>query len=456
MNRKSFFKHLSLLGASMGIFARAAEAAKAKITKKETPFSFDKKIFKLGKHTICVDIPKQYESKIKDLKIELRCENQRFDKLLKPIINKDKLELNVEFTREGRYTICFFDPTNKKRSPKIAFALIRIFALKDDLYGLIPLKGDTHIHTTNSDGKHSPIEVALRCYEVGLDYQAISDHRYWKTSDDMKNQLGKYGTSMSFYHAEECHFAVSHIQNLGGKQGLTDYVNAHKAEFDKRVADHIKTLPSDMHDAVKNEVALVEVQCQIIRELGGIAVYNHPYWYSGTRFNASDEIVDAVCARKNFDAYEFVNFCCQDLSTSLSNAKYTELCNEGIKYPIIGATDAHNIKRQGYGYTIAFAKSNTWSDVRDAIMNFRSLAVCDTTYGECYPNGRERMMYGDRRLINYAHFLAKEYFPMHSLLVIEEGKLLKEILEKGETPERLAKLNEASNKAKSLWKSILG
>ena len=31
MNRKSFFKHLSLLGASFGIFARAAEAAKAKI-----------------------------------------------------------------------------------------------------------------------------------------------------------------------------------------------------------------------------------------------------------------------------------------------------------------------------------------------------------------------------------------------------------------------------------------
>ena len=32
MNRKSFFKHLSLLTASAGIFARAAEAAKAGIS----------------------------------------------------------------------------------------------------------------------------------------------------------------------------------------------------------------------------------------------------------------------------------------------------------------------------------------------------------------------------------------------------------------------------------------
>jgi hypothetical protein len=170
----------------------------------------------------------------------------------------------------------------------------------------------------------------------------------------------------------------------------------------------------------------------------------------------TDESVEALCARKKFDAYEFVNFCCQDLSTSLSNAKYTELYKEGIRYPIIGATDAHHIKRQGYGYTIAFAKSNTWSDVRDAIMNFRSLAVCDTAYGKCYPNGRERMIYGERRLINYAHFLVKEYFPEHDKLVAEEGKLLKEILEKGETQERLTKLKEASNKSKSLWDSVLG
>ena len=455
MNRKSFFKHLSFLGASMSIFARAAQAAKTKIIKpKAKPFAFDKKIFKFGKHTIKVNIPDKYKSRIADIKIELRFEDKNYDTLLKPVVNGDNFELSVEFTKEGRYSICFFD--TKKKNPHIAVGFIRIYALKDDLYALRPLKGDTHIHTTNSDGKNSPIEVALRCYEVGLDYQAISDHRNWKTSDDIKKQLGKYGTSMSFYHAEECHFAIAHIHNLGGTQGATDYINANKAEFDRLVVDYIKTLPSDMPNHLKTEVALVEVQCQIIRKLGGLAVLNHPYWYSGTRFNMNDESVEVLCARKNFDVFELVNFGCKDISSSLSNAKYTELCKVGIEYPIIGTTDAHHVNKQGYGYTIAFTKSTKWSDVRDAILTHRSLAVIDTEYGDCYPNARERMMYGDRRLINYAHFLAKEYFPEHDKLIAEEGKALKEILDKGESEERLAKLNAISDKAKSLWDSVKG
>ena len=66
------------------------------------------------------------------------------------------------------------------------------------------------------------------------------------------------------------------------------------------------------------------------------------------------------------------------------------------------------------------------------------------------------MMYGDRRLINYAHFLAKEYFPEHDKLIAEEGKALKEILDKGESEERLAKLKAISDKAKSLWDSVKG
>ena len=53
MNRKSFFKHLSFLTASAGIFARAAEAAKAKVgIAPKKKFTYDKKIFKLGKYTI--------------------------------------------------------------------------------------------------------------------------------------------------------------------------------------------------------------------------------------------------------------------------------------------------------------------------------------------------------------------------------------------------------------------
>jgi hypothetical protein len=225
--------------------------------------------------------------------------------------------------------------------------------------------------------------------------------------------------------------------------------------FDKRVAELARKLPKDMPTNLKVEVAKTEVQFQIIREFGGLAVLNHPYWLTGRgNFNMTGSSIDAICARKNFDAYEFVNYGCRDISTSLSNAKYTELREQGIKYPVLGTTDAHGVENQGMAYTIVFAKSNSWADVKEAILDRRSLAVCDTLYVEKRPKDRERMIYGERRYINYAHFLVKEYFPEHGELIVEEGKILKEIIEKGESDERLAKLKSASAKTKAHWDSI--
>ena len=461
MNRKSFFKHLSLFGASLSIFARAAEAAKAKIgIAPKEKFECEKKIFKLGKHSVKIKLPAQFNPKLEHLEFYMTWESMSFQKQIKlePKVDGDFFTFELDFPKEGRYSINVIDSSiqdKKKRNRPIGTH--KMYALKDDLYALQAIKGDSHIHTTNSDGRNSPDEVALRCYEVGLDYQAISDHRRWDTSDTIMKKFGKYNTSMSFYHAEECHFAVSHIQSFGATQGITPYINANKAEFEKRVESLIKTLPKDMESKLKIEVAKVEVECQIIREFGGLAVLNHPYWLTNRNsFNMTDESVDAICARKNFDVYEFINFCCKDIAASLANAKYTELCTDGIKYPVIGTTDAHDVKNQGYGYTIVFTKSRNWADVKQAILDKRSLAVCDTTYGECSPNARERMIYGNRRLINYAHFLVREYFPKHDELVKAEGAILKKICEKGETEELLSQLKDAAAKTKALWDSIHG
>ena len=37
-----------------------------------------------------------------------------------------------------------------------------VYALDEDLFALSPFKGDMHIHSTNSDGKNKPVEVALK------------------------------------------------------------------------------------------------------------------------------------------------------------------------------------------------------------------------------------------------------------------------------------------------------
>ena len=458
MNRKSFFKHLSLLGASVSIFTRAAEAAKAKIgIAPKEKFEYEKKIFKLGKYTLRVKIPEYFKPKMSQLVFNFMHENMEYEKPIKltPKIDGDFFIFNVEFKTEDKYRLNVHDQSRKKRA-YLPIESINMYALNDDLYSMYAMKGDSHIHSTNSDGKFTPEEVALRCYEVGLDYQAISDHRRWDTSDMIMKKFGKYGTSMTFYHAEECHFARSDIHNFGGSQGVTAYVNANKAEFEKRIADKIETMPKDMLKPLKKEVATVEVEAELIREFGGIPVFNHPYWITSKGF--FNKSVDAIWERKSVDAIEIVNFGARygnrAYSTSLLIEKNAELREKGIRYPFIGSTDAHSILNQGNAYTILFTKSKKWEDTKQAVLHRRTVAVCDTLYNEVELEKRETMMYGERRFIKYANFLIKEYFPEHDKLIAEEGKVLAEIIQKGETEERLAKLKVLSEKAKSYWDSV--
>ena len=47
------------------------------------------------------------------------------------------------------------------------------------------LKGDTHLHTCNSDGKLTPGQLVEACQQAGLDYAIITDHNY----NTVKGQL---------------------------------------------------------------------------------------------------------------------------------------------------------------------------------------------------------------------------------------------------------------------------
>ena len=108
----------------------------------------------------------------------------------------------------------------------------------------------------------------MRCYEVGLDYQAISDHSVYSTSEDMKRKFSRFPTSMSFFNAEECHYSHAHIQNFGGSQSLTEYVKKNRGEFDALVAEIEKTLPADVSAVVRRNVAVAEAEFDFIRRLG--------------------------------------------------------------------------------------------------------------------------------------------------------------------------------------------
>lgn len=51
-------------------------------------------------------------------------------------------------------------------------------------------KGDTHLHTLNSDGHLHQYELIERCKKLGLDYIIITDHNY----DTVEKKLFKRRT----------------------------------------------------------------------------------------------------------------------------------------------------------------------------------------------------------------------------------------------------------------------
>ncbi|HET6486844.1 MAG TPA: hypothetical protein VFH83_10520, partial [Spirochaetia bacterium] len=69
-----------------------------------------------------------------------------------------------------------------RRWPAPSALELSFFALPQELASCRPFKGDMHMHTYHSDGIQSPVVMAARCRQVGLDFAAITDHRFYRSS----------------------------------------------------------------------------------------------------------------------------------------------------------------------------------------------------------------------------------------------------------------------------------
>ncbi len=465
MNRKSFIKSFAALSAVSTFFSSSAFASNSAKNKKSNKPNFEstKKIFKTGKVTVEIKIPKSFKGDINNIKADIICEDGAWDFKAqkskgwatdypaKISHNNDSIFVETDCPKECRYSIRLKDKLiaqdRAQKSSKNILAIIPFYALEKDLYELRPFKGDTHIHTTKSDGSNTPEEVALRCYEIGLDYQGISDHSVYETSEEIKQKFANVPTSMAFFNAEECHESRFHIQNLGGNQSVTKYIRGNKKEFDKLVAEKKSTMPKTYPDYVREIVAKSEVEFDLIHKFGGLAVFNHPYWQiggpNGKWTYLPQSSIDLMTSRGNFDVYEIVN---GRVGIHLSRGiihYYTNCPNK----PVIGCTDAHHLAGQGIAYTIAFAKSNKFSDIKEAILSNRTLAISQATK-------KQPIVLGKDRLVSFAYFLLDEYFPKHDELVAKEGELIKKALAENST--NYLEIQKASDDVNNLYASMLG
>ncbi len=369
------------------------------------------------------------------------------------------LSMRLKFPREQRYTFLLYNrEISDIRRSNYSFAA-RVYALDADLYALTPFKCDFHMHSTGSDGRETPEEAGIKCLEVGLDYQSLSDHSNYSSSCGLAEKFRKFPLSMNAYFGEEIHKSEAHILSLGARGGVTDFINSNKSDFDASAKKYAESLGGTLNATERQIVSHAMAEVDVVRKLGGRPVFAHPYWRLGAEriggnfgmgINSylSERTVDALFLKCQFDAVEAVNATTRDEQTDLMISALSDLRAQGKDYPIIGVSDAHHPDQHGKGFTVAFARSNSFEDIWESIMNRRNTAV------DSPADGLAPVILGRRRFVRFTFFLLEEYFPTHDGLCSKQAGILSAMLQDENPDALMPKLKDSADAVKNLYSSL--
>lgn len=299
----------------------------------------------------------------------------------------------------------------------------RVYSLKPDLFCRRPYKGDFHLHSAASDGRESPAYVAGACRRIGLDFMAVTDHRKYAPSLEAQRAYADVDIDLRIFPGEEVHPPDNpvHIINFGGSASIQEMFRDEMAyrEAVKRLARKLEDLPRGVDPY---QYASSAWCFDRIREVGGLGVFCHPYWFTSHRYAPSGALTSWLFEKEPFDAFELIGgfHRAEADSNTLQVARYHEERVKGRTIAIVGASDAHGCERGdlfGWYYTIVFAPSVELGDLITSIKDLYSVAV------EALP-GETVRAYGPFRMVKYALFLIREVFPQHDELCFEEGRLM--------------------------------
>jgi len=300
----------------------------------------------------------------------------------------------------------------------------RIYSVGEDLVGRVPFKGDTHMHSSYSDGRESPAYVAAACRSIGLDFMAITDHRLYAPSVEAIEAFQDAPCDLRIYPGEEVHPPANpvHIVNFGGNRSINEMFED-QATYRQGVQEVMDSLDGLLAGVDCYQYASAVWCFDRIREAGGLGVFCHPYWFTDHRYSPSAALTTCIFERQPFDAYELIGgyHLFEADSNTLQVARYHEERVQGRRLPIVGASDAHGCERGelfGWYYTIVFSPTPELGNLIESIKELWSVAV------EALPDQVPRA-FGPFRLVKYALFLMREVFPLHDELCAEEGRLMR-------------------------------
>ena len=331
--------------------------------------------------------------------------------------------LKFTFTpdREQEYSIRFAE----KGGDEVKIAL---YAVKEDLYALRPLKGDLHTHTWYSDGADGIPMTPADYREEGFDFFALTDHNRMYPSVLCAELYKDVPLGMHIMRGEEVHTpgSLAHIVHVGGTESVCEKYIHDPAGYEAEVAAIAETM-THIPGQYRARMAMAKWACENIRKAGGLAIFAHPFWCPN-RYNESEEFLDLLFDEKIFDAFELIG----GIQSRLNNMQVTlwqEQMMRGNVLPVVGSSDSHNhdFAAGGFGrrFTYVFARENTTEAILEAVKNGYSVA------GELTgTSDNEVRFYGGKlRLVLFAHFLFENYFSETWRLCVGEGVLMRRYAE---------------------------
>ncbi|MGI6745109.1 MAG: PHP domain-containing protein [Acutalibacteraceae bacterium] len=343
-----------------------------------------------------------------------------------------------KFGSEQEYFIRIIGEDGKK------ILQLSVYALAPDLCGRYPFRGDLHMHTRRSDGKEAPAVVAANYRRYGYDFLAITDHQRYYPSLEAIEAFKGIKTDYVLVPGEEIHLPDNdvHLVSFGARYSINGLIETRSQIKEKGKDKKYRSLEGDCPEVLTEDEYKAEVNALIptlnlpdgfpdkfsyasciwifnqIRQADGLGIFCHPYWISDV-YQVPESFTDYMTKNMPFDAFEVAGGESYYEQNGFQWSKYYEDREKGRIYPIVGSTDSHGSVHNDnklVACTIVFARQNERKELINSIKQCYSVAV-DTV-------GEDKII-GEFRLVKYACFLMKNYFPLHDELCFEEGRALK-------------------------------
>lgn len=335
---------------------------------------------------------------------------------------------------------------------------LSFYSLPADFHGLLPFKGDLHMHSFLSDGVTSPLAMAAACRMRGLDFAAITDHRIYEGSIEAIQKAASAGLDILLIPGEEVNYCLGlgHIVSIGATRSVSDALplNAHTASRSELESfDNMERLVDQVYDGVADRPELNNLPDNVDRKLygfylgvveeihdaGGLAVAAHPFWASHGTMDLIRSTLDHVISQGIVDAVEVFGGMSDEANLlSMSYFKQPERGSGHIAF--IGSSDAHSVENGPLGriWTTVFAPELEAEAILDGIQNGLSVPCVNF-------DGRRVLATGAFDLVEYVYFLEREFFPYHSAACRQIGECCEPVLHGGDVCGAVSELKTRIN-----------